>query len=84
MGHSLLHFSARCDGCEEELPGIGCGMSSPRHSREELLVAQKRLEEQIFRLQYPANQWDRNPPLLARLESALAGVRDALADLRES
>jgi hypothetical protein len=55
-------------------------MASSEHTREDLLEARKRLEEQIFRLQDPANQWDKNPEMLARLEVALAWVKDALVD----
>ena len=59
-------------------------MASSEPTRAELLEARKQLEEQIFRTKYPANTWDRNPVLLARLEATLAGVNEALATRGET
>jgi len=56
-------------------------MASSEPTRAELLAAREQLEEQILRLKAPSYLRDRNPALLARLESVLAGVNDALAAL---
>jgi hypothetical protein len=54
-------------------------MASSEPTRAELLVAREQLEEQILRLKAPSYLRDKNPVLLARLESVLAEVNEALA-----
>jgi hypothetical protein len=55
-------------------------MQSGQPTRQELIEAREDLEHQIQILKYPANWWDRNPALVARLEGLLGDVTQALAD----
>jgi transposase len=55
--------------------------SQEQPTREELIEARERLEEQLGILKNPIRSWDRNPVLIAKIQGMIDDINESLADL---